>query len=333
MHSKPGMAWRAWGLAAFALSDVAYPANAQTFPNRQITITVPYAAGGPTDSIARIVGERMGRTLGQTIIIDNVVGGGGTLAGDKVAKSPPDGYTLLIQHLALPAQPSLYPNLRYDTRTAFAPLGLVNSGPMVIVARKSIPANTPAELWAWIKANGEKVTVGHAGVGTNSQLCEVLLAETLKTKLTYVTYRGAAPAMNDLMAGQIDILCDQSTNSVPQVLGGTVKAFAVTTAERSAAIPDVPTVAEAGIPDVLFVVWHGLYAAKGTPDDVIAKLNTALSEAVDDPDVKAKFASVGTVPYPAAQRTVAAHTTQFFNDIDRIGKLVEAAGIKLDVGK
>ena len=315
------------GAGVLAALCVIGAVQAQTFPNRQLTITVPYAAGGPTDQIARILAERMGRSMGQTIIIDTAVGGGGTLAGDKVVKAAPDGYTLLIQHLALLAQNKLYPSVRYDARTALVPVGLVNSGPMVLVARKSIPAKNAAELFAWIKANGEKTTVGHAGLGTNSHLCEVLLSQALGTKLTYVTYRGAAPALNDLMSGQIDVLCDQSTNSVPQILAGTVNAFAVTTPERSAALPNVPTVAEVGVPDVLFSVWHGIYAPKYTPPDIIAKLNAEISAAVDDPDVLVKFALVGTVPYPKEQRTVAAHAALFARDYERLNKLIDDAGI------
>ena len=315
-------------LALVATISMAVAAAAQTFPSRQVTITVPYTAGGPTDVIARILGEHMGRTMGQPFVIDNAAGAGGTIAADKVAHAAPDGYTLLLHHLALVAAPSLYTNLRYDTRTAFAPIGLVNTGPLVIVSRKSLPAKNAAELFAWIKANGEKVTAGHAGAGSNSHLCEVLLAQALGTKMTYVAYRGAAPALNDLIAGQIDLICDQSTNSVPQILAGTIKAYALTTAERNAAIPDVPTVAEVGIPDVNFSVWHGLYAPKGTPPAVIAKLNSELVTAVDDPEVQKKFAAVGTVVYPAAQRSIAAHADLFTKDFDRITKLIEAAGIK-----
>ena len=307
--------------------------QAQTFPTRQITITVPYTAGGPTDVIGRILGDHLSRTLGQPFIIDNAAGAGGTIAADKVAKSSPDGYTLLLHHLALVAAPSLYSNLRYDTRSAFAPIGLVNIGPLVIVARKSIPATTAAELFAWIKVNGEKVTVGHAGAGSNSHLCEVLLAQALGVKLTYVAYRGAAPALNDLISGQIDLICDQTTNSVPQILAGTIKAFALTTPERNAAIPDVPTVVEVGIPEVMFSVWHGLYAPKGTPEAVIARLNAALAAAVDDPSVQAKFAAVGTVVYPSAQRSVAAHADLFAKDFDRITRLIESAGIKQSEAK
>ena len=310
-----------------------FAATAETYPSRSITILVPYAAGGPTDVIARILGEHMGRTMGQPFIIDNTAGAGGTIAADKVSKSPADGYTLLLHHLALVAAPSLYSNLRYDTRTAFAPIGLVNTGPLVIVSRKTLPANNAAELFAWIKAGGEKVTVGHAGAGSNAHLCGVQLEQTLATKVTFVPYRGAAPAMNDLIAGQIDLICDQSTNSVPQILAGTVKAYAVTSTGRNAAIPEVPTVAEVGIPNVNFSVWHGLYAPKGTPDAVIARLNAELAAAVDDKAVQDKFALVGTLVYPKPQRTVAAHSDLFAKDYDRITKLVDAAGIKIGEAK
>ena len=321
------------GAAMLAAGLAVTTASAQTFASRQVTITVPYAAGGPTDQIARILGERMGRSVGQTFIIDNAAGGGGTLAGDKVSKAAPDGNTLLIQHLALLAQSKLYPNVPYDARTALVPVGLVNSGPMVLISRKSIPANNAAELFAWIKANGEKTTVGHSGLGTNSHLCEVLLSQALGTKLTYVTYRGAAPTMNDLMAGHVDVVCDQSTNAVPQILAGTIKAYAVTTAERSAALPNVPTVAEVGIPGVLFSVWHGLYAPKGTPPETIAKINAELAAAVDDAGVQAKFAQVGTVAFPKDQRSVAAHVALFAKDFERINKLIDDAGIKAESAK
>lgn len=314
--------------ATLALGIMAPGARADGYPVRQVTLTVPYAAGGPTDVIARILGDHMGRSLGQTFVIDNAAGAGGTIAADKVAMSAPDGYTLLIHHLALLAAPHLYSNLRYDTRGAFKPIGLVNTGPLVIVSRKTMAANSAAELFAWLKANGEKVTAGHAGAGSNSHLCEVLLAQALGTKFTYVAYRGAAPALNDLMAGQIDIICDQSTNSVPQINAGTIKAFAVTSSERNDALPTVPTVAEVGIPEVNFSVWHGLYAPKGTPDDVIQKLNAALAAAVTDPAVQAKFAAVGTVVYPAAQRSVAAHAELFAKEYARLEKLVDTAGIK-----
>ncbi len=314
--------------ALLSMAVITPSSAAETFPARQVTITVPYAAGGPTDVIARILGEHLGRTTGQPFLVDAASGAGGTIASDKVAKSAPDGYTLLLHHLALVAAPSLYSNLRFDTRTAFAPVGLVNTGPMVLVTRKTLPVKTAAELFQWLKANGEKVTVGHAGAGSNSHLCEVQLAQTLGTKFTYVAYRGSAPALNDLISGQIDLVCDQSTSSVPQVQAGTIKAFAVTSPERSQAIPDVPTTTEVGIAEVSFNVWHGIYAPKETPDAVIAKLNAELAAALDDPEVQAKFASVGTVVYPKAQRNVAAHAELFAKDFDRITKLIEAAGIK-----
>lgn len=318
--------------AVFAATIIVSASGRETradgYPARQVTITVPYAAGGPTDAIARILGDHMGRSLGQTFVVDNASGAGGTIAADKVAKAASDGYTLLIHHLALLAAPHLYSNLRYDTRTAFQPIGLVNTGPLVIVSRKTLAANSAADLFAWLKENGEKVTAGHAGAGSNSHLCEVLLAQALGTKFTYVAYRGAAPALSDLMSGQIDILCDQSTNSVPQINAGTIKAFAVTSSERNEALPNVPTVAEVGIPDVNFNVWHGLYAPKGTPDDIIAKLNAALAAAVADPGVQAKFAAVGTVVYPPQQRSPTAHRDLFATEYARLEKLVGAAGIK-----
>ena len=321
--------WLHAGVVALVASTIcATAAGAETFPERPLTIVVPYAPGGPTDVIARVLGERMGRTLGQTFVTNNLPGASGTIAADHVARSTPDGYTLLLHHTALVAAPSLFLNLRYDTRSAFAPVGLVNTGPLVIVGRKSLPATTAQELFAWIRANGDKVTVGHSGLGSSSHLCSVLLELALGTKMTFVTYRGAAPSMTDLMAGQIDLVCDQSTNSVPQILAGTIKAYAVTSAERNAALPDVPTTAEVGQSSVTFSIWHALYVPKGTPTAIVERLNAALAEAVEDKAVQDKFALVGTVVYPKAMRSVAAHAELFGKEYDRLARLIEAAGIR-----
>ncbi len=309
------------------------PTVAQPFPAKQITLVVPYAAGGPSDAIARMVGDHMGRTLGQSLIIENVAGAGGTTGAERVAKAQPDGYTLLIHHLALVAAPSLYTSLRYDTRTAFAPIGLVNTGPLVIIGRKSLEAKTAGELFDWIKKTGDKVTIGHSGPGTNSHLCALMMNAHAGVSMTFVAYRGAAPTLNDLVGGQIDLSCDQSTNAVPHVTGGAVKAYAVTSRERIEAIADVPTTAEVGAPSIAYAVWHGLYAAAGTPPDVIDKLNAAMQKAVSDPDLIARFNQVGTVVYPPAERTPEAHGRLFSAEIDRIAKLLAGGTVPQTVTK
>ena len=314
-------------LALVAMLGLAAGAHAQTVPARPITLVVPYAAGGPSDAIARVVGDHMSRTLGQPVVIENVAGAAGTAGAERVAKAAPDGHTLLIHHLALVAAPSLFANLRYDTRTAFVPLGLVNTGPLILVGRNSLEAKTAGELFDWIRRTGDRVTIGHSGPGSNSHLCSLMLGAHTGVKMTQVAYRGAAPTMNDLVGGQIDLSCDQSTNSVPQIQAGTVRAFAVTSAERNDAVPDVPTTAEAGAPGIAFAVWHGLYATAGTPPEIVAKLNAALGQAVADPGIASKFAQVGTVVYPLAERTPAAHAKLFLAEIDRIAGLLKSGAV------
>ncbi|CAH1652539.1 tripartite tricarboxylate transporter substrate-binding protein [Chelatococcus asaccharovorans] len=304
---------RAIAAAALVLSSGAL--HAETYPARSITLIVPFAAGGPSDAIARLVGQSMSQSLGQQVVIENVAGAGGTAGAARAAKADPDGYTLLIHHVALAAGASLYPKLTYDTMTAFAPLGLVNSGPMVLMSKKDYPANDAAALIAKLKADGMKATLAHAGVGSNSHLCTLLLQKALGVTFTQVAYRGTGPAMNDLMSGQVDVLCDQSTTAVPQIEGNTVKGFAVTSKERLPVLKDLPTLQEAGLKDFAFTIWHGLYAPAGTPPEVVATLNKALLQALDDKNVQARFAEVGTQLFPADQRTPAAHQAQFAREV------------------
>lgn len=308
--------------AALALASGGIPAWAQ-----QVTFVVPYAAGGPTDVTARLLAERMGRSIGRTIIVENVAGAGGTIGPSRVARSSPDGATVLIHHNALPAAPALYANLPFDVRTAFEPVGLINVGPMVLVGRKSLEAKTAQELAGWIKSQGEKVNFAHAGAGTSQHLCTVLLGSALGVKPSFVSYRGAAPAMTDLIGGQIDLICDQAANAVPQVQSDTVRAYAVTSKERLPSLPDVPTTAEVGLPGVDYTVWHGLYVVKGTPPPVIGKLNEALRTALADPVLQARFAELGTVVVPPSDQSPEAHRQLFSREIDRLARLVSAAGI------
>lgn len=313
-----------------ALVVSAGAAAAQTYPSRNITMIVPFAAGGPSDAIARLVAQSMSNTLKQQVIVENVAGAGGTAGAARLTKAEKDGYTILIHHVALAAGASLYKNLSYDTLGDIDTIGLVNYGPMVVTTKKDYPAADAKALLAKLKADGNKTSAAHAGVGSNSHLCNLLLQQTLGTKFTEAAYRGTGPAMNDLMAGQVDLLCDQSTTAVPQIQGGTIKAFAVTSQDRLDVIKDVPTMAEAGFPNFEFVIWHGLYAPKGTPKEAIATLNKALQVALDDANVKARFADVGTTTFPADARSPEAHRARLEKEVatwkDVLGKAGVSAG-------
>jgi tripartite-type tricarboxylate transporter receptor subunit TctC len=317
-------------LSAAALALSAGLAAAQGYPTRPLTLIVPFAAGGPSDAIARLLGQSMSETLKQQVVIENVAGAGGTTGAARLAKAQKDGYTLLIHHVALAAGASLYKTLPYDTLGDIEPIGLVNYGPMVVTTKKDYPAEDAKALFAKLKADGSKTTAAHAGVGSNSHLCDLLLQQTLGVKFTEAAYRGTGPAMNDLMAGQVDLLCDQSTTAVPQVQGGTIKAFAVTSKERLDVLKDLPTMQEVGFPNFEFVIWHGLYAPKGTPKEAVDTLNKALQVALGDANVKARFADVGTQAFPANERSPEAHKARLEKEVatwkDVIGKAGVSAG-------
>jgi tripartite-type tricarboxylate transporter receptor subunit TctC len=282
-------------------------AQAQPYPNKPITLVVPFAAGGPSDTIGRLTADHVGRTLGQQIVVENVAGAGGTLGSERVAKAAPDGYTILTHHSGLTAAPALYSNLRFDSKTAFEPMGLINTGPMVVISRKTLEAKSLAELVAWLKEQGEKATIGFAGVGSNSYVCGTLLQQLIGVKLAMVAYRGTGPAMNDLVGGQIDVLCDQATTAVPQIQAGTVKAYAVTSAQRLESLKDVPSNVEAGLPALTVTIWNGLYAPKGTPKEIIDKWNAAVAKMLDDPTIQQRFAATGTVAFANDMRSPVAH--------------------------
>lgn len=321
----------AWGALAALLAGAA-PASAQ--PSAGIvTIVVPYAAGGGTDAVARLIGEKMSRTLGRPVIIENVVGAGGTIANDRVARSAPDGATILINHTALLSAPSLFNNLRYDTKTAFQPVGLVNTAPLLLVGKKSIPGSGPKDYVAWIKAQGAKLTFAHGGVGTNTQLCAMLIGNVLGFKPVFAAYRGSGPALTDLVAGQIDLMCDQATSALPQVQAGTLNGIAVTSSKRLDQAPDVPTTAEVGMPDVVYTFWHGMYVPKGTPKETVAALNAALRSAVGDPGVREKLKQLGTEAFPDERMSPEAHASLFTEDLARITKLVETSGVRATEAK
>jgi tripartite-type tricarboxylate transporter receptor subunit TctC len=325
-HRRCVLASCLW-LAAFTLQVSAQPAS------KPVTLVVPYAAGGGTDTVARLIGEQMSRALGRNVIIENVVGGGSTIANDRVARSAPDGSTILINHVALLAAPSLFNNLRYDTQTAFEPIGLVNNAPMLLIGRKSIPGTSPKDYVDWIRTQGAKANFAHGGIGTNSHLCGVMMGDALGFRPTFVAYRGSAPAVADLLGGQIDLLWDQVTNAITQVQAGALHGIAVTSPQRLEQLKDVPTTAELGMPEVSYTMWHGLYVAKGTPKQTIDALNAALRKAISDPGIVAKLNDLGTVPFPVAEMSPEAHARLFAADLPRVAKLVESSGIKQSEAK
>ena len=312
-------------VAAIALLGSAM-AHAQNYPTKTITMIVPFAAGGPTDTVARLVAQSMGATLKQQIIIENVGGAGGTIGAARVAKAAPDGYTLFLHHIGHSTAPALYRKLSYNAMDSFEPIGLVTDVPMTLIARQDFPAKDFKELLAYVKANKAKVTYANAGLGSASHLCGMLFQTAIGTDLTTVPYKGTGPAMNDMLGGQVDIMCDQTTNTTSQIKGGKVKVYGVTTKARLASMPDVPTMNEAGLPGFEVAVWHGMYAPKGTPKPVIDTLSNALRVALKDPTVKQRFADLGTEPVADARARPEALRAHVKAEIDRWGPIITKAG-------
>jgi tripartite-type tricarboxylate transporter receptor subunit TctC len=304
----------------------ALAAHAQTYPDRNITVVVPFAAGGPTDTVTRLVAEAMSKDLGQTVIVENVGGAGGTLGAGRVADADPDGYTLLLHHIGMATSATLYRKLSYDTLNAFDYIGLVTEVPMTLVARKDFEPTDLKSLVEYAKANKDTVTVANAGIGAASHLCGMMFMSSIETSLVTVPYKGTGPAMTDLLGGQVDIMCDQTTNTTKQIQGGTIKAYAVTTPDRLTVLPDVPTGKEGGLNNFDVSIWHGLYAPKGTPADVVDRLSKSLQVALADKNVVDRFAELGTVPSPATDATPAALKAKLEGEITRWKPVIEAAG-------
>jgi len=304
--------------------------SAQAWPARPITMIVPASAGGPTDAIARVLAERMAGLLGQTIVVDNIGGAGGSIGVGKVANAGPDGYTLGIgqwSHYVLNG--AIYA-LSYDLIADFAPVARIVDGPMLLISRKSLPVNDLEELVAWLKANPDKASAGTGGVGSPPHVAGIFFQKMTDTHFAFVPYRGAAPAMRDLVAGQIDFMFDQASNVMPQLQGGTIKAFAVTARARLAPAPAVPTVDEAGLAGLYVSVWHGLWAPKRTPADIVARLNDVVVKALADPGTQAKLAALGQdIPGPE-QLTSAALAAHQKAEIEKWWPVVKAAGIKAE---
>ncbi|MBB3897330.1 tripartite tricarboxylate transporter substrate binding protein BugD [Roseococcus suduntuyensis] len=308
------------GLAAPAI------ASAQSFPTRNISIVVPFAAGGPTDTVARLIAQGMTANLGQNVIVENVAGAGGSLGAQRTAQARPDGYSLLVHHIGMSTIPTLYRRLAYDPVNGFETIGLITEVPMTIVARRDFPANNLQELIEVVRRDRERINLANAGIGAASHLCGLLFQSALNVPLTTVPYRGTAPAMADLMGGRVDILCDQTTNTTQQIASNQIRAYAVTTRERVASLSDLPTAAEAGLPNFEVSVWHGLYAPRGTPAPVVERLSQALQAALREPSLVERFAALGTAPVAQARATPAAHREFWQADIARWRPVIQAAG-------
>ena len=303
--------------------------SAQTaFPDKPIALVVPFAAGGPTDVVARMLAIPMGRALGQPVLVENTVGAGGTIAAQRVARAAPNGYTLFIHHMGMSTAPALYKKLSFDPLKDFEYIGQVVDVPMTLLARKDFPANNFQELLAYIKANKDKVSLANAGLGAVSHLCGLLFTSQIGVDLQTIPYKGTGPAMNDLLGGQVDLLCDQTTQTVPMIREGRVKAFGATSLTRLQALPNLPTLDEQGLKGFEVKVWHGMYAPKGTPRPVLDRLTAALQQAVRDPDVKSRLAALATLPVPPDKARPEALRAHLRNEIDTLGPLLQAAGVK-----
>jgi tripartite-type tricarboxylate transporter receptor subunit TctC len=312
---------------ALALAGISLAARAE-FPEKAVTLVVPFAAGGPSDKIARDVGEALRKPLGQAVIVENTTGAGGTIGTAKVARATPDGYTLLVHHIGMATAPSLYKDLSYKVPDDFEFLGLINEAPSTVIGKPTLAANNFDELRKWINENGDKVNLANAGVGSASHLCGLMLQSALGANMTTVPYKGTAPAMVDLMGGQVDLMCEQATNAVTQIEAKKVKAYAVTSTQRLKlpSMAEVPTLAESGLTDFNVTVWHGLYAPRGTPPEVIAKLNTALRSALKNPDLIRRQEALGLTIIDDERLEPAGHKEYVVTEMDRWAKVISASG-------
>jgi tripartite-type tricarboxylate transporter receptor subunit TctC len=300
------------------------------FPSRPITMIVPFAAGGPTDTVGRLIAEPMTRMLGQQVLVENVGGAGGTLGAARVAKADPDGHTILLYHIGQATSVSLYRKLPYDPAKDFTPVGRVTDVPMTLVARPTMEAASASDLLGYIAKNKEDVTLVNAGVGSASHLCGMVLMKALGVPMTTIPYKGTAPAMTDLIGGRVDVMCDQSTNTSGQIKSGNIKAYGVTVDKRLGSLPDLPTLAESGLDGFEVSIWHGIWAPKGTPAAAVSKLEAALQAALKDSNVVKRFADLGTEPVPLEQATPAALDSHLKAEIERWKPIVQSAGVFAD---
>jgi tripartite-type tricarboxylate transporter receptor subunit TctC len=315
---------------ALALLLAITAAHAQDYPAKPINIIVPAAAGGPTDTLTRVLAAAMSEVLKQQMIIENVGGAGGTIGINRAAKAKPDGYTLLLYHVGMATSPALYRKLQYDTLNDFDYIGQVADVPMMMIAKKATPANNFAEFLAYAKANKDKLTYANAGLGSASYLCGILFMSAVDANFTMVPYKGTGPAMNDLIGGQVDFMCDQTTNTVPQIKSGNVKAYGVTTAARLASMPDMPTLNEQGLKGFDLVVWNGLFAPKGTPKPAIEKLVAALQSAVQAPTFRTRLADLGAEPVPVAKANPGSLGMLLKAEVEKWGPIIRKTGTFAD---
>ena len=316
--------------AQIAIFAIAASALAQEYPTKPVVIVVPAAAGGPTDTLARVLAAAMGGPLKQQLLIDNSGGAGGIIGINKAAKARPDGYTILLYHIGMSTAPALYRKLPYDTLNDFEAIGQVADVPMMLIAKKATPAGSFAEFLAYAKANKDKLTYANAGVGSASYLCGLLFMSTIQAEFTTVPYKGTGPAMNDLVGGQVDFMCDQTTNTVPQIKSGNVKVYGVTTAARLPSVPNVPTLDEQGLKGFDLVVWNGLYAPRGTPRAALDRLVAALQAAVQDPAFKSRLADLGAEPVPVAKATPESLRALLASEIDKWTPIIRKTGTYAD---
>ncbi|MCP4617452.1 MAG: tripartite tricarboxylate transporter substrate binding protein BugD [Bradyrhizobium sp.] len=316
------------GALALAAAMTPQTISAQTYPNRSITLVVPAAAGGPTDTVARLIGESMGKALGQSVIVENIGGAGGTIGMARVFKAAPDGYTISIYHIAQATHPALYDNLQYNPVTDFDHLGRIADVPMTLVSKTGVAAKNVKELIDWIRTEQGKVTYGHAGIGSASHLCALVLMKELNLQMVGVSYRGTGPAMNDLLGGQFDFMCDQTTNTTNQIKEGRIKGYAVTTKSKVSSLPDLPTLDSTALPGFEVTAWHAMWAPKGLPKEATDKLVAALQAALKDPKVIERFADLGTEPVPQNLATPDALKSQITSEVKRWDAVIKAAGIK-----
>ena len=318
-------------ILAVALLAAAGAAQAQQYPTKPITMIVPYAAGGPTDTVARVMGVAMQKSLGQSVIVENRPSAGGILGPETVKNAKPDGYTILIHHIGMATTPSLYrQQLRFNPLADYEYIGLINDVPMTLIAKPNFPARDFKEFLAYVKANSQKVTLANAGIGAASHLCGMLFMSAIQTDLLTVPYKGTAPAMNDLLGGTVDIMCDQTTNTTSQIKGGKVRVYAVTSAKRVPSLPEVPTLQEVGLKGFEVGIWHGFYAPKGTPKAVIDRLVAANQEALKDATVNQRFADLGATAYPTDKATPAALQEHLKAEIDKWAPIIKKAGVYAD---
>ena len=301
--------------------------DAGTYPEDSITVVVPFSAGGPTDTVTRLIAEPMAAELGVEIVVQNVEGAGGTVAAEEVANAEPDGYTVLMHHIGMSTAPTLYPDLPYAPTEDFAPIGLVTEVPMTIIGSPNFEPNTMEELLAYVEENIDTVTYANAGIGAASQLCGLLFETATGLDVTEVPYDGTGPALDDLLGDQVDFMCDQTTNTTENILSEAVKAYAVTTPERIEALPDLQTTAEAGLEGMEVTVWHGLYVPGGTPQEIVDALNSALLVALQDENVISSLADLGTAPVEQDRATPEAHAEHLQSQIELWQPIIEAAGV------